>query len=101
MTDYNDGKWHGWNGGECPVHPKSVVEAVWKSGCTLKIDSRLAKHFVWDSFASSIIAFRVVKEYREPREWWIHPVRRVVADYDPGKELGWVHVREVVEGGDA
>ena len=29
MTNYNDGKWHGWNGGECPVHPKSMVDAVW------------------------------------------------------------------------
>ena len=24
MVDYNDGNWHGWDGGECPVHPESV-----------------------------------------------------------------------------
>ena len=30
MTNtYNDGKWHGWNGGECPVHPKTVVDYLW------------------------------------------------------------------------
>ena len=28
MTSYNDGKWHGWNGGECPVHPETEVEFV-------------------------------------------------------------------------
>ena len=28
MEDYNDGGWHLWNGGECPVHSKTVVEAV-------------------------------------------------------------------------
>ncbi len=28
MTDYNDGKWHGWNGGECRVTPVSS----WASG---------------------------------------------------------------------
>lgn len=26
MTNYNDGKWHGWNGGKCPVHPESIVQ---------------------------------------------------------------------------
>ena len=28
MTNYNDGRWHGWNGGECPVHPETVVVVV-------------------------------------------------------------------------
>ena len=26
--NYNDGRWHGWNGGECPVHPETVVVVV-------------------------------------------------------------------------
>lgn len=25
MTDYRDGYWHRWNGGECPVNPKDKV----------------------------------------------------------------------------
>ncbi len=102
MTNYNDGLWHGWNGGECPVHPNSVVEAVWTAcGGAVRSEQREARNFAWGANASKIIAFRVVKEYREPREWWIHPMRRIVADYDPGKDHGWIHVREVVEGGDA
>lgn len=28
MTDYSDGEWHGWNGGECPVRPDGVVSIV-------------------------------------------------------------------------
>lgn len=64
MTDYNDGKIHGWNGGECPVHPKSVVEGTeWKGYPWLAPASELD----WQSFRG---AFRVTKPYREPRVWW-------------------------------
>ena len=65
MTDYNDGKWHGWNGGECPVHPKSDVR-IWD--CASGQDIYLPAEAVHWTFRG---AFRVVKEYREPREWWI------------------------------
>ena len=79
-----------------------MVEAVWTAcGGAVRSEQREARNFAWGANASKIIAFRVVKEYREPREWWIHPMRRIVADYDPGKDHGWIHVREVVEGGDA
>lgn len=64
MTDYNDGKWHGWNGGKCPVHPKSNV-------CGIYMDNEVVPHqkpvfdcaseFDWDRSGSYIlIAFRVV-----------------------------------------
>lgn len=68
MTDYNDGKWHGWNGGECPVHPEAVVEVrgesdnVWKTAAT-------SEKVYWPN----VIVFRVVTPYVEPakpREWW-------------------------------
>ena len=76
MTDYNDGKWHGWNGGECPVHPMSEVEAVWhdpkinKAGMTgprLAFEKNGAR-LAW----SHVVKFRVVKPYREPREFWVN-----------------------------
>jgi hypothetical protein len=76
MTDYNDGSWHGWNGGECPVHPESEVEAVYQTISTpiagLRCDRRRARQFFWDAPVSSIIAFRVTKPYREPREIWVN-----------------------------
>jgi len=64
MTNYNDGNWHGWNGGECPVHPKSVVDAREEIGVRWLSQ---AENCDWHSMRG---AFRVVKEYREPRECW-------------------------------
>lgn len=99
MTDYNDGKWHGWNGGgECPVHPKSQVEAVWhdhrrnSAGMTgprpAKVDNEPTLAWV------HVVKFRVVKEYRVPQE----------LTFDPSTYFMWfdstdglVHVREVAE----
>lgn len=73
MTDYNDGLWHGWNGGECPVHPKSSVEAVFRSQVTppFSCSIRPAASWDWSAPASFVVAFRVIKPYREPRVWWI------------------------------
>ena len=70
MTDYNDGKWHGWNGGECPVHPKSVVEVALHRGVSLHAIN--ASRWDWSDDDCPIIAFRVVKEYREPREVYLN-----------------------------
>lgn len=74
MTDYNDGKWHSWNGGECPVHPESVIDYVWhdtnqcvaeggKSGVTT--GRRARRSVAW----GQVIRFRVVKAYREPEKY--------------------------------
>ena len=66
-TNYNDGKWHGWNGEDRPVHPKSEIECL--SGVLMgkrNVHVMLAGDLIWDC----IVAFRVIKEYREPREWW-------------------------------
>ena len=73
MTNYNDGKWHGWNGGERPVHPESMVEWLHVSE-VLERDFRDAPAILAGYFDdwSEIIAFRVVKEYREPRECWAY-----------------------------
>lgn len=68
-TNYNDGLWHGWNGGECPVHPKTKVELV--AGNWLASGIAAREHDWSGDQKYPIIAFRVVKEFREPREWWI------------------------------
>jgi hypothetical protein len=68
MTDYNDGKWHGWNGGECPVHPKSVVVVVTGRGQA----TEPAGDFGWNDNDTPIVAFRVIKPYIEPREFWVN-----------------------------
>lgn len=66
MTDYNDGKWHGWNGGECPVHGDSHVEYVTLNEPGISDAGSLD----WNTEILPIIAFRVVKRHREPRELW-------------------------------
>ena len=104
MTDkpnYNDGNWHGWNGGECPVHPKSRVDFVWHDpnfGTAGVCYDREAIEEVGPILAwAHVVKFRVVKEHREPRVMWsygahLHETeadaiafRKAVADANPGK----------------
>ena len=66
MTNYNDGEWHAWGGGECPVHPKSHIDIVTISA--LQIFNRKARITDWDS--DNPFLFRVVKEHKEPSELW-------------------------------
>jgi hypothetical protein len=67
--NYNDGKWHGWNGGECPVNDKTHGEFVFQDGSICVNQS--AGEWEWDDDHLPIIAFRVTKEHKEPREFWI------------------------------
>jgi len=73
MTDYNDGKIHGWNGGDCPVHPDTVVK-VWFDG-QLK-QQRKATFLRWSNdrtgLDTDIIAFQVVKQFVEPKVLWVN-----------------------------
>jgi hypothetical protein len=67
MINYNDGKWHGWNGGECPVHPQSVVEAIWDDGSGAGYIAE-ADQLGWGTSETPPCVFRVVKPYTDPRE---------------------------------
>lgn len=71
MTNYNDGKWHGWNGGECPVHPNTKVDVVYLDPAYVikaaKVRSDTASNFSWKDEDAPIVAFRVIREYEEPR----------------------------------
>lgn len=110
MTDYNDGKWHGWNGGDCPVHPLSKVEARLRAvGQGLDGETHNASRWSWKhGFLEphlEIIAFRVVGAYREPLERWLcgrlaFNNRNDAEQYR--SDRGWtdysvIHVREVAE----
>lgn len=102
MTDYNDGKWHGCNGGECPVHPESVVEVVTRKGQS----TDPAGYFLWNDDDTPIVAFRVTKPYSEPREFWVNVYEGFCGDAffsleEAEKSCGpkgcTIHVREVTE----
>lgn len=102
MTDYNDGKWHGWNGGECPVHFMTRVDFIFESGDRGK--SFHAKDLDWGVNTG---AFRVTKEYHDPREWWLticgqythaHTSQAAAEVYSAqNRDVATIHVREVLE----
>lgn len=107
MTDYNDGNWHGWNGGECPVHPESLIELRTPSG--YHETDRKAGITEW----ASPRLFRVTKPYVEPpkpREFWINFYADAIGspysvfeseqraiDYTQKGMTQRIHVREVIE----
>lgn len=70
--DWNDGTIHGWNGGDCPVHPETVVELFFRG--QIPSDECVADDLEWyhGKIASDIIAFRVVKAYVEPKVIWVN-----------------------------
>lgn len=73
MPDYNDGNWHGWNGGECPVHPKSEVQVTIHEGLIyVRLEIVQAGSLEWDADDSPVIAFRVVKKFEEPKVIWVN-----------------------------
>lgn len=106
MTDYNDGKWHAHNGGECPVHHKTVVE-IQTYGDGGGNNEGAASSFLWskeDWRGNPIIAFRVLKEHKEPREFWLSKSDGWIGIFetkeesecaDLGSEI--IHVREITE----
>ena len=106
MTNYNDGKWHTWGGeGMKPasVHSKSVIDYVWfdefdeNELCGITNGRKASDNVAW----SQVVKFRVVKEHKEPREFWFYKL----ASGDWGKSDKkpsefWpevIHVREVTE----
>lgn len=98
VTNYNDGNWH-----LIPaimpkdIHPLSEIEMVWK-GATIGLtsDIRPASSFMWEKSNSYCdnIAFRVVKECRDHREYMIDPQKNIIWY---SSEDGLVHVREVTK----
>jgi hypothetical protein len=102
MTDYNDGKWHGWNGGECPVHQDSVVDVQYLGKSRFANDKASLALWEWSNLLK-MVAFRVIKPYvepKKPREFWIAFKAGYVIDvvYEkPNDMYGYIHVREVLE----
>jgi len=74
VQDYNNGQIYGWNGGECPVHPETVVK-FWMREDRIHLDNKaLAKELTWkhEDEDWDIIAFQVVNAYVEPKVIWVN-----------------------------
>lgn len=95
-------EWVGWNGGECPVHPDTVVQTFHLATGSPKTNSDYykASHQDWDH----VIAYRIITPYVEPtkpREFWLYrdgDNEFSVKDEKP--YFVWnevIHVREVLD----
>lgn len=92
MTNYNDGNWYGWSKGDLPVNPYTIVEVLHaKNGILFE---RKAGITAWND--ANLIAFRVIKEHKEPREFWIYPDTGMIFPAKPACPHA-IHVREVIE----
>lgn len=69
MTDFNDGRWHGWQNdtAECPVHRNSRVNISAHEGAWVGVR---AGDCSWKDNENPIRAFQVTKVHRDPREFW-------------------------------
>jgi hypothetical protein len=107
MTNYNDGKWHGHNGGECPVHPETVVHWVNTEGQSHKT---VAGTLCWNDELAPVAAFRVINEHKDPRERFILRNKKDGREFlfksaEDAKKYGCfadqkteiIHVREVLK----
>ena len=82
MTNWNDGTVHGWNGGDCPVHPKTVVKYWTNSGEKSPHSAKCLRWKHTDEGLGDIIAFRVIKEYVEPKVIWVN-------EYEDGEHMAF------------
>ena len=92
MTNYNDGNWHGWIKGGCPVHPCTIVEILHAENGILF--ERKAGITAWND--ANLIAFRVIKEHKEPREFYLEHNLGYWAESIPCRP-GAILFREVLE----
>jgi hypothetical protein len=116
MTDTYDKEnhWYGHNGGECPVHPETEIEAMTVTGTLFGVCP--ARAVTWSHLEGgtiNVIAFRITRLYREPkkpREWWVNvypdfsgawPTKSVADDQADSERIECVHVREVLGDDDA
>tara|TARA_R110000824_G_scaffold173105_2_gene351136 strand:- start:699 stop:989 length:291 start_codon:yes stop_codon:yes gene_type:complete len=95
ITNYNDGDWHPWAGGDCPVHQDSIVDLMMNTGDTG--EGLEAGNWNWgNDIKTKIVAFRVTKEYKpEPRDFWI-TTGHYVRTKKPVHMSDFIHVREVL-----
>lgn len=90
-VNYNDGNWHVHRGGKCPVHSKSKVDITYFDGVTSK--DVQASSYLW----GQPLMFRVTKEHKEPREFWIDTVDMTVTTEPCHANSFYIKVREVTE----
>ena len=81
MADYKL-KIHGWNGGECPVHPLSLVDTWLRGGgCGNRIAAGVT-YWGHTGKAWDIIAYRTVEPYAELKTFWVNEYKGICIGYE-------------------
>lgn len=86
MVNYNDGNIHGWNGGDCPVHPYSNVRVWLREGV---VNEGIAKRLIWchkNAYYYDIVAFQVLNQYVEPKTIWANEYKHDIFVYTSKEE---------------
>jgi hypothetical protein len=93
VRDYNNGQIHGWNGGDCPVHPETEVKFWTNSGGVSPVKAKCLRWKHTDEGLGDIIAFQVVKSYVEPKVIWVneYPGNQLYAYDTEGQAKLWVN----------
>jgi hypothetical protein len=97
MNDYENGQIWGWNGGECPVHPKSEVN-VWLRGTVGSSDSS-ADQLWWGHQGDDgdIVCFQVTKVHVEPKTIWVNEYKDGIFHAYDAKEkaMAWAKLSAI------
>lgn len=59
--NYQDGQWHRWTGGECPVDPDDIVKVIYRGG--MMSEDYPATMWGWHHTGThvDVISFRVAR----------------------------------------
>lgn len=74
MSEYESGVWYGWNGGDCPVDPRTKVEVAIRYDHTKRIstgDHTYAGDYRWDADRVAVIVAFLIVEVYSPKEFWL------------------------------
>lgn len=84
MSEYVTGQIYGWNGGECPVHPKTKIKIWTRNGNVFAEGGCGAEHFLWRHHNSigDIVCFQVITPHTEPKTIWVN-------EYGDGRGFGY------------
>ena len=69
MTKYVVGQNYGWNGGECPVHPKTKIQIWTRDALGCSAVNTVAHYCAWKhrQDGGDIVCFQVIEPYAEPK----------------------------------
>jgi hypothetical protein len=74
MTEYVTGQNYGWNGGECPVHPKTKIKIWTRNALVCSGVDTDAGLCAWEhkQDGMDIVCFQVITPYAEPKVIYVN-----------------------------